>query len=1092
MLKIISRSNKSFVVQDTCGDFSPWEDEDDDAVATYTIFPSYDSFMVPTRGAGELHKLFNSIPLTDAVQARFSHWMDAIRKTFAALDFRLTEALKKSTEEEIISSGPVSVVGVKGVDSVLLRFALRLMTGQLAVEEDDRHHFQFFWMDSARDAGREIYAMGDREGQVPREDFEGVAWAMIKLGLIKSFDRSLIKIIRANGEVLWGRIDATGHLCEVEEPDEMTLPMTVLEVPSDGKERISLLREVWQGAGEDKELAFKARSVMAYALACIPPGQGKVFTWFDRGGTGKTSFIDGFRACFPDKSCTVSWQALNKVGTFEEGAELSRMLGKTVAFSDETPQLAKMDGALANLKGISTGITKTVRLGQGKVTEGRFMMHQVLMSNAGSVFPADYAFDRRLIQMPLINEVASRSIPLKKCNDGRTIGNRLFSPSEVGKTFAALVWVGKRIWEKEWNCQWPEVLQKWDGDTESESEDFTMPSKDDPLWVDCSSVVSVLRGESKLFVDGVRKLARVWNSEDGFFYGDINVDDSVTGRVPRTFMLLDAKTEAFNKTFTAGHDPATVSGACQPAQDHLVDNFTKLLKSLGIEIKVISRRSEFYPGGPLSLRAPHADDSDTWRAVRTVLGLEKTVEDEDGSTEDDVVEEVSSPQSTPIIPPVPSPIKPMPREEQQAIHETYGVEGDLIAVDPETKLPKGKWSLQARKDGLATKLTKTWPAGEEACAFIPTGKTVLLDLDCHEDGDSGWDVLNKEVGIYGSDSFPKTLGELTPSGGIHLLYHVDDASFVERLKSVSHVDGIEVDIKVGGKGQAVCAGSKTTKGCYRICSLPEGESIAEMSEALKSWLARKGYVGEDPIVVERRRREEEARRAAARAEREARRAQGDEPTKPAFLSEMESEFDAAIDEVATASSGGRNSSLNEIAFKLFSKSKKFYVDFSDEDWLDDEVLKERLVTAGIESGLDKGEVTATVESAWSGVFGGTTTVAAPVIETVIEPEEDVEVQQVVNEDLKKATSKGSSLFQATGYEVDWKGNFHKTSQEELEDIHEDDEYDGWDNSDYETETSQEELELIHEDDEDDGWGNEYYDSTYSIIPLDEDIDDDIF
>ena len=1102
MLKIISRSNKSFVVQDTCGDFSPWEDEDDDAVSTYTIYPAYETFMVPPQGAGELRKLFDSIPFTDKVQARFSHWMSDIRRTFAALDFRLTEALKKSTEVEIISSGPVSVVGVKGVESTLLRFALRLMTGQLAVEEDDRHHFTFFWMDGARDSGREIYAMGDREGQVPREDFEGVAWAMIKLGLIKSFDRSLIKIERANGEVLWGRIDATGHLCEVDEPDGMTLPMTVLEVPSDGKERISLLREVWQGAGDDETLAFKARAVMAYALACIPPGQGKVFTWFDRGGTGKTSFIDGFRACFPDKSCTVSWPALNKVGTFEEGVELSRMLGKTVAFSDETPQLARMDGALANLKGISTGITKTVRLGQGKTTEGRFMMHQVLMSNDGSVFPSGYAFDRRLIQMPSIDDVASKAINLKKCNDGRTIGNRLFSPSEVGKTFAALVWVGKRIWEKEWNCQWPEVLQKWDGDAESESEDFTMPSKDDPLWVECSSVVSVLRGESKLFVDGVRKLARVWNSEDGFFYGDINVDDSVTGRVPRTFMLLDEKTEAFNSTHTAGHDPATVSGACQPTQDHLVDNFTKLLKSLSIDIRPISRRSEFYPGGPLSLRAPHADDSDRWRAVRTVLGLEKNVEDGDGKTEDDVVEEVSSPQSTPI-PPVPSPIK-MPREDQKAIHETYGAEGDLIAVDPETKLPKGKWSLDSKDKGI-DKTTKTWPAGEEACAFIPTGKTVLLDLDCHGDGKSGWDVLNEEVGVYGTDSFPKTLGELTPSGGVHLLYHVSDASFVERLKSVSHVDGIEVDIKCSGKGQAVCAGSVITgKRKYKICSLPEGDTIAELSEPMKSWLARKGYVGEDPVLIERRRKEEEARRAAARAEREARRAQGDEPSKPKFLSEMESEFDEAIDSVATASSGGRNSSLNETAFKLFSKSRKYYGDFMDEDWLDDEVIKERLVSAGLESGLDKSEVIATVESAWSGVFGGTTTVVAPVIEPVIEPEEDTEVQEVVNEDLKKASSsKGESLFQATGYQVDWRGDFHKVDQEELELIHEDDDHcedglfgddgiDGWDNSDYEISTSQEELESLHEDDEDDGWGNSYYDSSYAIIPLDEDIDEDIF
>lgn len=958
MINIVSRSSNSFVVQEACED--PWEDED--TAATYEIFPSYESFMVPTRGAGELRKLFDSIPLTDAVQARFSHWMGAVRKTFAALDFRVTEALKKSTENEIISSGPVSVVGVKGVESTLLRFALRLMTGQLAAEEDDRHHFTFFWMDGARDAGREIYAMGDREGQVPREDFEGVAWAMIKLGLVKAFDRSLIKIVSADGTVSWGRIDASGHLCKVEEPGEMTLPMTVLEVPADGQERISLLQEVWQGAGDDRELAFKARAVMAYALACIPPGQGRVFTWFDRGGTGKTSFIDGFRTCFPDKSCTVSWPALDKVGSFEEGVELSHMIGKTVAFSDETPQLAKMSGALATLKGVSTGITKTVRFGQGKAAEGRFVMHQVLMSNEGSVFPSGYAFDRRLIQMPLINEVASRSIPLKRCEDGRTIGDRLFSPTEVGKTFMALVCAGKRIWEQEWKCSWPEVLQKWDGDTESEGEDFTMPSKDNPLWVECSSVVSVLRGESRLFVDGVRKLARVWNAADGFFYGDRDVDDAVTGRIPRTFMLLDEKTEAFNATFTAGHDPATVSGACQPDSDHLVDSFAKLLKSLGVTFSVIKKRPAFYTGGPTSLRAPHADDSDTWRAVRTVLGLEKTVDNEDDKTEDDVVDE--TPSTT--IPPVPSPIK-MPRAEQQAIHETYKADGDLIAVDTETKLPKGKWSLKAKADGTA-KTVKAWPDNETACAFIPTGKTVLLDLDCHGDGPSGWEVLNKEVGTYGDEAFPKTLGELTPSGGIHLIYHVDDEMFVERLKSVSHVDGVEVDIKCAGKGQAVCAGSVTAKGRYRVCSLPEDGKIAEMSEAMKSWLACKGYVGEDPVVVERRRKEEEAKRAAARAEREARRAQGEEPTRPAFLTEMQSEFDEAIDSVATASSGGRNSSLNEIAFKLFNKSRKYYGDFMDEDWLDDESIKERLVNAGITSGLEKSEVIATVESAWAGVF----------------------------------------------------------------------------------------------------------------------------
>ena len=169
-------------------------------------------------------------------------------------------------------------------------------------------------------------------------------------------------------------------------------------------------------------------------------------------------------------------------------------------------------------------------------------------------------------------------------------------------------------------------------------------------------------------------------------------------------------------------------------------------------------------------------------------------------------------------------------------------------------------------------------------------------------------------------------------------------------------------MKVGGKGMAVCAGSVIPgKGTYRVCSLPEDGKIAEMSEALKSWLAHHDYLKEDPLVTERRRKEKEAERARVRAEREARRALGDESHKPDFLNDMESEFDEAIDEVATASSGGRNSLLNNTAFYLFKKNKQWSGEFPDEDWLDAEVLKERLVSAGIESGLERSEVIATVE-----------------------------------------------------------------------------------------------------------------------------------
>lgn len=1030
----------------------------DEEASVERVPMDFPGMIVPTVSPRALVDGFNNIELR-GVQGRWDRWKE-IGVVLKSMDIMLTSTLvpEGDADSDAVTDGRFSVATAKGVSRELQRFALRLLTGRIGMEEDETHRFTFFWLDGVRSRGRgrEPYRIDEGQGKVPRDCFDAMAWALREMGLVRNFDPSLIKTTLPDGRVLWGRIDKNLRMVKAENPGEMTLPGTELVAPKDAKERIEALRKIWVGVGEDKDLAFKARAAMAYAISVLPP-QGKILTWFDNGGTGKTSFIAGFNAAFPSKATSVSWPALAHEGSFEAGLEFSHLIGKTVSFSDETAQLGKLSGALSTLKALSTGDTKTARFGSGKSAEVFLQLWQVLFSNTGSIFPRGYAFERRLVQMPLVSEVAARRIPLEM-HGNETLGDWLFSSREVGKTFMALACAGKGVWEKDFKCSWPKELEHWEGDEDDTGDDqFFMPPHDSDIFLDCSTVAGMLRGESKLFVDGVRKLARVWNPEDGFFYGDASVDSSVTGRVPRSMVLLDDKTESFNSSFTAGHDPATVSGFIPVAEDGTVKNFEKMLKELGIELKVIKKRPEFYAGGPTSLRAPHATESSTWKAVRIVLGVQSY-----GAAVYEAPEVEHGEDATPI-PPVPSPIK-MPREEQQAIHETYNAEGDLIAVDPETKLPKGKWSLDSKDKGIA-KTTKTWPDGEEACAFIPTGKTVLLDLDCHGDGDSGWDVLNKEVGTYGYNSFPKTLGELTPSGGIHLIYHVDDETFVERLKSVSHVEGVEVDVKVGGKGQAVCAGSVTAKGRYRICSLPEGDKIAELSEAMKSWLARKGYVGEDPILVERRRREEEARRAAARAERESRRAQGDEPTKPKFLQEMESEFDAAIDDVATSSSGGRNSALNETAFKLFSKSKKFYADFSDEDWLDDESIKERLVSAGIESGLDKSEVIATVESAWSGVFGGTTTVVAPVVAPVIEPEEDVEVQQVVNEDLKKSSSKGESLFQATGYSVDWRGDFHKADQEELNDLHED---------------------------EDDGWGNTDYDSTYSIIPLDEDIDEDIF
>lgn len=1096
-----------------------------------TVPMDFPGMRVPEVSPMELWEGYKSIN-PDGIKGRCKNWT-SIGPVLSSMDIRLTSTFVRERRADAVSVGRFSVATAKDVDSALQHFALCLLTGRIGMEEDKTKRLTYFLLDGQRCKGREPYNIEEQyRSTIPRDKFDGTALALREMRRVRCFDPSLIKITHPNGKVLWGRID-NGLMVPVDEPDEMIIPGTELVAPKDAQERVDALQKYWVGVSDshvDETMAFKARAAMAWAISTLPP-MGKIFTWFDTGGTGKTSFINGFNACFPSKAVSVNWDNINK-GDFAAGAEFSRMIGKTVSFSDETCQLAKMNGALNTLKLLSTGSPVTARHGNGKFSTVYLNPWQVLFSNTGSVFPKGYAFERRLVQMPKVPEVAARRFKEEMHGDEK-LGTWLFSDDEVGKTFMALAIAGQGVWEEEFHCEWPEELAKWDGEEDDTSDDqFCLPPKDSDIYPDCKAVADTLKSKSKLFVNGLRKLARVWNASDGFFYGDYDADSSVTGRVPKTFMLLDEKTPAFNLTLTAGHDPDVVSGFIPDAPDGTVKNFEKMLKEFDVEFKPITKKPELYTGGPISTRAPHTKESSTWKAVRIILGVQSygsavyeapevehqedapttTIptgtatpsQPEDASntiTTGDATPSTLGTETTVVIPPVPEPISMGSKAAHRAIHTTYQVEGDLIPVTPDKdKHPKGKWKNENRANGTATKLTKTWPAGEEACAFIPTGHTVILDLDCHNDGKSGWEVLNEEVGIYGTDAFPETLGELTPSGGIHLLYHVDDLKFVERLKNMSHPKGIEVDVKCDGRGMATCAGSVIPeKGTYKVCSLPKGNRLAEMSENLKSWLAHHDYLKEDPAETERKRRETEAKRARVRAEREARRLQGEELNKPDWMNDVESEFDEAIDNVATAPSGGRNSLLNNTAFYLFKKSKRLYDEFPDEDWvdwLDAEVIKERLVDAGIESGLERSEVIATIESAWLGAFGGTTTVVAPagtttVVAPVIDPVEDVKVQHVVNEDLTKASSKGASLFQATGFEVDWRGNFHKietntnTSQEELEAIHEDDAPDGWGEPVNSTDTTQEELEAIHGDDGIDGWGNPGYVTNYEIIPLEE-------
>ena len=619
MLKILQTLNNGWIVRDSAyrGDFN----EEDHEERVPRDFPG---MRVPTKSSRDLVDGFNSLFNGDepsGIMGRYDCWGE-IGVILDHMDVMLTSTLVPScsVDADVVTVGRFAVSTTPKVQRKLQRFALNLLTGRIGMEEDEKHRFTFFWIDGVRDKGRETYRLDEHQGSVPREHFEAMALALREMGLVRCFDPSLIKITQADGSVSWGRINKDLRIEPAEEPDEMIIPGTELVAPKDASERIEALQRIWVGVGDDETLAFKARAAMAWAISTLPP-MGKIFTWFDTGGTGKTSFIDGFDSCFPSKAASVNWDSINK-GDFPAGAEFSKMIGKSVSFSDETPQLGKKESALATMKGLSTGQTVTARHGNGKFSTVYLRIWQVIFSNVGSIFPKGYAFERRLVHMPKVSEPEARHIP-KEMHGDETLGDWLFSPSEVGSTFMALAIAGQGVWEEDFHCKWPKALEKWDGESDdTQLDQFVMPPKDSEIYLEAESVADTLKSKSKVFIEGIRKLARVWHAGDGFFYGDHDADSSATGRIPRNFMLLDEKTEGFNSTLTACHDPATVSGFIPADTNGTVDNFAAMLRELGVKSKTITRRGEFYPGGPASLKAPHAEDSDKWKAVRIVLGVQ--------------------------------------------------------------------------------------------------------------------------------------------------------------------------------------------------------------------------------------------------------------------------------------------------------------------------------------------------------------------------------------------------------------------------------------------------------------------------------------
>lgn len=110
-----------------------------------------------------------------------------------------------------------------------------------------------------------------------------------------------------------------------------------------------------------------------------------------------------------------------------------------------------------------------------------------------------------------------------------------------------------------------------------------------------------------------------------------------------------------------------------------------------------------------------------------------------------------------------------------------------------------------------------------------------VDLDCHkQDQMSGWEQIQTDVGPYGTPPLPRTFAVRTPSGGVHLLYHIPDGA---RLKSRTH-NGGQIDFKIGRDGYVVMGGSVLPDGRrYTPIDRPE-DRIPDLSDAFLRWAER--------------------------------------------------------------------------------------------------------------------------------------------------------------------------------------------------------------------------------------------------------------
>lgn len=273
--------------------------------------------------------------------------------------------------------------------------------------------------------------------------FQQAAWLASKLKAGKRLDATAFSL----GGKCWRAVSKAGWE-SLEEAEPEGEPLTVVEAPDDAAERLQLLAEAWGSEQTD----FMS-GVSFYLAAPLTPRF--FFLLSDAGGTGKSSWEQAFAAAFPG-ACSLGLDATNlAAGGFTGGAALAPLLGKRVAFADESGSLG--DRELSAIAGLSTGGWKQVRFGGGRFTTARFALKLVFASNQASAFTPMEAVGRRKVEVPQLGfrpaswwrEAAGKQWP------GQSRWEVCFSK----ETVFALVSRGWELWQQ-WKGEWPSTAGK--------------------------------------------------------------------------------------------------------------------------------------------------------------------------------------------------------------------------------------------------------------------------------------------------------------------------------------------------------------------------------------------------------------------------------------------------------------------------------------------------------------------------------------------------------------------------------------------------------------------------------------------------------